>query len=211
MLPADARLYAILDTGYIALDEALLVARELVSAGIGILQLRAKSLPVKEVKTLGLQILPVCRDAGVPLIINDHVSVCVEIGADGVHVGQEDLSPSEVRKLIGPKCILGLSTHSVEQAEKGTKEPVDYLGFGPLFATPTKPDYVPVGLGHVREVHQNATVPIFCIGGIKRENLSEVLSQGARRVVIVSGILQSSDRRTYISECLRKLEESENQ
>jgi thiamine-phosphate pyrophosphorylase len=127
-------------------------------------------------------------------------------GADGVHVGQDDLPVTRVREVVGPEAIVGLSTHSLDQATAAVALKPDYIGFGPLFATPTKPDYVPVGLEDIREVHARVDLPVFCIGGIKLENLETVLAAGARRVVIVSGILQASDVPGYCGECLSLLD-----
>ncbi|MEP6955687.1 MAG: thiamine phosphate synthase, partial [Chthoniobacterales bacterium] len=119
------------------------------------------------------------------------------VGAEGVHVGQDDLAIAEARELAGGECFVGRSTHSVAQAQQAKAEGADYIGFGPLFATPTKPDYIPIGLEEVEHVHQLVTLPIFCIGGIKLANLPQVIAAGARRVVIVSGLLGAADIAQY--------------
>ena len=111
----------------------------------------------------------------------------------------------DARRLAGPGALVGKSTHSVEQALATSAEKPDYIGFGPLFATPTKPDYRPIGLADIHEVHRRLEIPIFCIGGIKLENLPTVLASGARRCVIVSGILQADDVSGYCRECLSYL------
>jgi thiamine-phosphate pyrophosphorylase len=128
-----------------------------------------------------------------------------ESGAAGAHVGQDDLSLADARKFAGDQAIIGKSTHSLAQAVAAQREGADYIGFGPLFATPTKPDYTPIGLDEIRAVHQLVSLPIFCIGGIKRENLPEVLAAGAQRVVIVSGILLAEDPEAYSRDCSRML------
>jgi thiamine-phosphate pyrophosphorylase len=130
-------------------------------------------------------------------VINDHPQLAREIDAEGVHVGQEDISIAEARELAGSGRFVGRSTHSLEQARRAAEEGADYIGFGPLFATPTKPDYVPIGLSDIAVVHAAVQLPIFCIGGIKLENLPQVIAAGARRVVIVSGLLQASDVAQY--------------
>src|SRR6202035_3343950 len=107
------------------------------------------------------------------------------------------LAISEVREIVGPDCMVGKSTHSVDQAIRAFYEGADYIGFGPIFATPTKPDYSPIGLEEIARVHESVRIPIFCIGGIKLENLPNVIEAGARRVVIVSGLLQASDPAEY--------------
>ena len=205
-LPASCRLYGILDTGYVARDNAAAMAQQMVRGGVGILQLRAKGLSAEGVLELAEAIAPVCRSGGVPFILNDHPELVSASGADGVHVGQDDMPVAEVRKIVGPSAIVGLSTHSLQQACAAIACGPDYIGFGPLFPTPTKPDYPSIGLHDIPEVHRQVKLPIFCIGGIKLENLNAVTAAGARRVVIVSGILQAEDPAAYCRQCLERLQ-----
>lgn len=197
----EARLYGIVDLGYVAAGETERVTRLMVDGGVQVLQLRAKKASVAEITALGRKLAPLCRAAGVPFILNDHPALVPVTGADGAHVGQDDLSVAETRALTGPGKIVGKSTHSLAQAVAAAAEQPDYIGFGPLFATPTKPDYTPIGVGDIAAAHQQVAMPIFCIGGIKRENLADVLASGARKVVIVSGILQAADLAGYCREC----------
>ena len=192
-----SRLYGILDLGYVARTEAQRVAKEMIAGGVDIMQLRAKNLPLAEIATLAGELHAETSAAGVPLVINDHAEIAREVGAEGVHVGQEDRSVAKVRAIAGERCFVGKSTHSLEQAKRAVAEGADYIGWGPLFATPTKPDYVPIGLEEIEAVHAAVQIPIFCIGGIKLENLPEVIAAGARRVVIVSGLLQAGDIAEY--------------
>ena len=171
------------------------------AGGVDILQLRAKKFSRGEIRDVALALAPLCRAAGVPLILNDHPDLVRETGADGVHVGQDDLPVCEVRSIVGSGALIGLSTHSHAQAVAATDAGPNYIGFGPLFATPTKPDYQAIGLGEIAEVHRRVALPIFCIGGIKRENLGAVIAAGARRAVIVSGILQADDIAGYCGDC----------
>jgi thiamine-phosphate pyrophosphorylase len=137
----------------------------------------------------------------VPFILNDFPHLVPETGADGAHIGQDD-GPLEIaRAAAGPGAIIGRSTHSLAQARAAWAEGADYLGFGPLFATPTKPDYTPIGTEDIATVFREAPVPVFCIGGIKRENLAVIVAAGARRVVVVSGILLAADVAGYIADC----------
>ncbi|MEI8309575.1 MAG: thiamine phosphate synthase [Verrucomicrobiota bacterium] len=198
---SDCRLYGILDLGYVAGEDAPSMARRMLEGGVDILQLRAKGSAPGAIRSLAEKILPVCREFGVPFILNDHPDLVPLTGADGVHVGQDDLPVRQVREIIGPNAIVGLSTHSLGQAVAALDASPDYIGFGPLFSTPTKPDYVPVGLGEIREVHDRVGLPVFCIGGVKLENLPAVLAAGARRAVIVSGILQAADVSDYCRKC----------
>jgi len=189
----NARLYAILDLGYVAGERAVPVCRELVAGGAQVVQLRAKGHDPAGLAGLAREVAGICRTAGVPFIVNDHPGLAREVGADGVHVGQDDLTVAEARAQAGGGVLVGKSTHSPEQARAAFAEAPDYIGFGPLFSTPTKPDYVAVGLGEIRGVEESAPVPVFCIGGIKEGNLGRVLAAGARRVVIVSGLLQAGN------------------
>lgn len=201
----NACLYGILDLGYVNAGRALPVARQLLEGGVQVLQLRAKETALNEIAGLAGRLAPLCREHGVPFIINDHPALVRETGADGAHVGQDDMSVAEARRLAGPGKIIGKSTHSLAQAEAAAGESPDYIGFGPLFATPTKSDYRPIGLKEIAEVHRRIPLPIFCIGGIKQDNLPSILAAGVTRVVIVSGLLQAENIRLYAAECLRAL------
>lgn len=198
-------LYGILDLGYVAPGDTISVATRMLEGGVEVLQLRAKKLPLLEIIKIAGPLAALCRSFGVPFIINDHPKAVVECEADGLHIGQDDIFIDEARKLIGPDKIVGLSTHSILQAKSALEEKPDYIGFGPLFSTPTKPDYTSIGTSRIREAHTLVDLPIFCIGGIKLENLPEVLAAGARRIVIVSGILQSGQIPDYCRACLALL------
>ena len=141
------------------------------------------------------RILPLTREAGVPLIINDYPEVAVEVEADGVHVGQDDGSIDEIRYIIGDKMLVGRSTHTIAQARQALDDGFDYIGFGPVFPTPTKAGRPGIGLDNiaVAEAEVGSKIPMFCIGGLKEDNLDEVIAAGARRAVVVSGLLQADD------------------
>jgi thiamine-phosphate pyrophosphorylase len=169
----------------------------MIDGGVDLIQLRAKAHSSAQIAKLAGDLHHITLARGVPLIINDHPEVARLVPAEGVHVGQDDLPIAEAREIAGPNCVVGKSTHSVDQAIRAFYEGADYIGFGPVFATPTKPDYRPIGLEEVERVHEAIRIPIFCIGGIKLDNLPEVIAAGARRVVIVSGLLQAVDIASY--------------
>ena len=202
----ECLLYGIVDTGYVRDENILIMTKHLLQGGVDIIQLRAKKNSSEEILTMAKKMAPLCSAASVPFILNDHPELVREAGASGAHVGQEALSLAEARLLAGPNAIIGKSTHSLKQALETIKEAPDYIGFGPLFSTPTKPDYLPIGIQDLREVHNLISLPIFCIGGIKFTNLPEVLDAGARRVVIVSDLLLAEDptERTASSKKLLK-------
>ena len=192
---SDARLYAILDMGYVDEQNATAVTRSLLAGGVGALQIRAKRWGRERIASMAERILPLTRDAGVPLIINDYPEVAAEVDADGVHVGQDDGSIEEIRYIVGNKKLIGRSTHTLAQAKQALDDGFDYIGFGPIYPTPTKAGRPGIGLEKIEsaQAEVGSKIPMFCIGGIKVDNLNEVIAAGAQRVVIVSGLLQAED------------------
>ncbi len=189
----DARLYGIVDLGYVTPGKVEHMTSQLCSGGVDLLQLRAKKLAAGEIERLARLMLPITRDHGVPLVINDHLEVAAAVGSEGVHVGQDDDAVAKARAVVGSACFVGKSTHSLGQAVAAQAEGADYIGFGPLYATGTKPDYVPIGLQDIAEVHRLVTLPIFCIGGVNASRLDEITAAGAKRVVVVSAFLLAAD------------------
>lgn len=202
------RLYGILDLTYVDIRDARKVIDEMIDGGVDLIQLRAKAHPSAQIASLAAELHRATQERGVPLIINDHAEIARIVPAEGVHVGQDDVSIADAREIAGPNCVVGKSTHSVDQAIRAFYEGADYIGFGPVFATPTKPDYSPIGLDEIRKVHAAVRIPIFCIGGIKLENLPDVIAAGARRVVIVSGLLQAKDIASYARSAKKLLTSS---
>jgi thiamine-phosphate pyrophosphorylase len=203
----NARLYAILDLGYVAEENAESVTASLLAGGAGLLQLRAKNQDLATIERVARRLLPLCRQAGVPFVLNDHAALAATIGADGLHIGQDDGSLADARKIVGPDLFIGRSTHSLDQARAALAEGFDCIGFGPLFPTPTKAGRPSIGLQDIvameREV--GSKIPAFCIGGITPETLPQVLAAGARRVVIVSALLKAADIRSATAEAVLAL------
>jgi thiamine-phosphate pyrophosphorylase len=204
----DCFLYGMIDLGYIDTAAAAPFAERMLRGGVDILQLRGKHIPLPELTEVAAELHGLTNAVEVPLIVNDHPEIAREVAVEGVHVGQDDLRVAAVRTVVGRPIVVGKSTHGLSQARAAQEEGADYIGFGPLFATPTKPDYKPIGLTGIRAVHQDVTRPIFCIGGITRENLAEVIAAGARRVVIVSGLLKAQDVVAYAREAKALLSQS---
>jgi thiamine-phosphate pyrophosphorylase len=208
-----ARLYAILDTGYVCPADMLRVAEKLCEGRVDVIQLRAKGCNDHEIEEMANRIAPIVRAAEIPFLINDHPELVPAVGADGAHVGQDDYSVANARWRAGralagevPPVIIGKSTHSVAQAVAAAGDGADYIGFGPLYPTPTKAGRPAIGLGEIARVHELVTVPIFCIGGVKLENLDSVIAAGARRVVVVSGILTAKNVARYCREVKARLD-----
>lgn len=184
-------LYGILDSGYVKEENYNSVVRQLAEGGVKLIQFRAKGLPEEFVLRKSRELSPLCKELGVLFIINDYPVVAAETKAAGVHIGQDDGSLREVRKALGEQAIIGRSTHSYEQAIAAWREGADYIGFGPLFPTATKPGRPAIGLEEIARVHRDLPddFPIYCIGGVQPGNLPEIMEAGARRVVIVSWLL----------------------
>ncbi len=197
----DCRLYGILDLNYVTESDAERVTAAMIEGGVDLIQLRAKKSSVAQIVDLAGRVHKMTAPAGIPLIVNDHAEVVAQVPVEGVHVGQDDDSIATARDKAGRKIIVGKSTHNLEQASSSLGEGADYIGFGPIFATPTKPDYKPIGMENIKRVHTNVAVPIFCIGGIKIDNLGEVMAAGARRVAVVSGLLKAADIAKYARGC----------
>ncbi len=187
----DAKLYGIVDLGYVEPTDLLTRTQQLLEGGVDLLQLRAKNQSLDDITQWAKLLLPLCREAKTPFIINDYPEIAKEVGADGVHIGQEDGTLLAVREIVGPEMLVGRSTHSVEQAELALEEGFDYIGFGPVYPTPTKAGRAAIGLENISVVQDTVgtQIPVFCIGGIKPENLTTVIEAGAESVVIVSGLL----------------------
>ena len=182
-----ARLYFVTDAEG---DFERLVAAAL-RGGVDVVQLRAKEATDEEIVTAGRVFRRLCSREGALFVLNDRPDLAVACDADGVHVGQGDAPVAAARAAVGAERLVGLSTHSPEEIE--TAEGADYLGVGPVFATPTKPDGEPVGLDLVRHAAAHATVPWFAIGGIDLETVGEVAAAGATRVAAVRAIRDAQD------------------
>jgi thiamine-phosphate pyrophosphorylase len=201
----DARLYGIIDLGYVEEANAVRAAEAMIKGGVDLIQLRGKKQSVDELVDLAGKLHELTSRSSTPLIVNDHAEIARRVPVEGVHVGQDDDSIELAQRKAGRAVVVGKSTHGLEQARAAQREGADYIGFGPIFATPTKPDCEPIGLQDIKQAHLDVNLPIFCIGGIKIDNLEEVIAAGARRVAIVSGLLKAPDIAAYAREAKRLL------
>jgi thiamine-phosphate pyrophosphorylase len=201
---SECRLYTFIDTAFLRGRGVGELARELCNGGSDLIQLRAKKAPLEQVRRMAAEILPVTREAGVRLVINDHLTIAAELGAEACHLGQEDFfdagyrQVSELRKGTNLPLI-GLSTHSPADAARAMSAGADYLGVGPVFPTGTKPEAQAVTLDYVRWAAGNVSIPWFAIGGIHLGNIDEVLEAGARGICAVSAILNAQACREFRS------------
>ena len=182
------RLYAILDRAALADRDPVVVASAAIRGGADAIQWRDKQASSAQLIEDAARLLPLTQAAGIPLIINDRPDVAQTVGAHGVHLGQEDMPLKDARALLGPGRLIGKSTHSLDQALAAEAEGADYIGLGPIFPTPTKPDYGSVGLPPVGEVMLRLRVPVVCIGGIEPANVQQVLGAGGRCIAVVRAV-----------------------
>lgn len=194
VLPAG--LYGITAEKFSAGRDNVEVVRRMIEGGIRIIQYREKKAAKSAAAIFAecLKIRELTRAAGVTFIVNDHVDVAMLVGADGVHVGQDDLPVEEVRRLLGPGKIIGLSTHSPEQAAEAVRCGADYIGVGPIFATRTKDDVcAAVGFPYLEWVRDHISLPWVAIGGIKLNNIDEIIRRGAKTICLVTEIVGAED------------------
>jgi thiamine-phosphate pyrophosphorylase len=205
---AAARLYLVTDSTPPHRDPAELV-REAAAGGVDVVQLRDKRLDDDELAAVAHALRALCERLGVLLIVNDRPPVAAEVGADGVHVGQEDMPVEEVREIVGEGLLVGLSTHAPEEVDAADPELVDYIGVGPVHETPTKPGRPSVGAELVRYAAASSRVPFFAIGGLDAGNLHDVLDAGARRVCVLRAIAEAEDPKRAAGEIRALLDEQE--
>jgi thiamine-phosphate pyrophosphorylase len=169
------------------------LVREAAAGGVDVVQLREKHLPDEQLAALGSALRGPCERAGALLIVNDRPHVALTAGADGVHVGQDDMPVAEARELVGPDMLIGLSTHARAEIDAPDAAQADYIGVGPVHETPTKPGRPAVGIELVRYAAGHARTPFFAIGGLHAGNLAPVLEAGARRAVVLRAIAAAGD------------------
>jgi thiamine-phosphate pyrophosphorylase len=206
----DCYLYTFIDTAYLHGRDPAEIARQLCDGGSDMVQLRAKRESRDEVRRLAETLLPITQAAGVPLVINDYPDIARDLGAECVHLGQEDFfdaghSRRSQLPTLNSQLLLGLSSHEPEQGQRAIEAGADYIAIGPVFATGTKPGRPPCTLDYVRWAATNVNIPWFAIGGITLENLAEVMATGARRICVVSAILNSPDIAAACREFQRRL------
>ena len=207
---ADCKLYTFVDTAYLHGRAPEIVAQQLCDGGSDLIQLRAKNSSPDEIRRMAEKILPVTRRANVGLVINDHLEIARELGAEICHLGQEDFFDAghthvDQLKTKNSKLKIGLSTHAPAQAQRAIAAGADYVAIGPIFATGTKPTAKPVTLDYVRWANENVQIPWFAIGGINLQTLDDVLFAGAKRICVVSAILNSPDIAKACAEFRQRL------
>lgn len=203
---AEKHLYLVTNSDRFESDDAFLDAiASSLQGGVDILQLREKSMPAKKFFELGKKVKQLCLQYDTTFIINDRVDIAALLEADGVHLGQDDLDVKSAREILGANAIVGISTHCPEHALKAIEDGADYIGVGPVFATPTKENAIPVGLDYVKWVSENIKIPAFAIGGIDIENCGQVVEAGLNRVSVVRAIIYAQSPQKAAESFCEKL------
>lgn len=196
------KLYVILSKVLVADKDLGELAEDVIEAGADAIQLRDKVSADGVFLKDACLVRDVARRSGIPLVINDRTDIAKAIGAEGVHLGQDDICVDDARKILGKEAIVGVSCHSVKQALRAQADGADYIGLGPIFKTPTKPELKPIGLRIISIVRERIDIPVVCIGGINTSNIKKLLSSGATTVALVSAVINIP----YIAKTIREEE-----
>ena len=186
-------LYAVTDRAWLKGRTLTECVQQAIEGGATFVQLREKDAARDEVVALARELLPLCRAAGVPFVIDDDVQLALEVGADGVHVGQDDAACAEARRVLGPDAIVGVSAQTVEQALQAQADGADYLGVGALIPTPTKPDAVDVSREELEAICEAVDIPVVGIGGLNARTIPQLVGSGADGAAVVSAIFAADD------------------
>lgn len=199
-------LYAVTDRHWLGEETLYDQVKKALDGGATFVQLREKKLDREDFLAEALEIQKLCREYGVPFVINDEVSIAKDIDADGVHVGQSDMEAMDVRKVLGPDKILGVSAQTVEQAIIAEKHGADYLGVGAVFATGSKDDADDVSHETLKAICEAVSIPVIAIGGITKDNVSELAGSGICGVAVISAIFGQNDIKKATEELKASVE-----
>ena len=190
----DFYLYVVLGQEFSQGRDFFEVAEKAIAGGAGAIQLRAKDMPKGEMLQWAYRLRELTREKKVTFIINDHLDIALAVGADGIHLGQEDFPVKEARRIAGPSLIIGSSTHSIEEAAQAVEDGATYINIGPIFKTATKKNVIdPIGAGLIQQITSTVSIPFTVMGGIKLDNVDEVLKSGARRIAVVTAVVGEDD------------------
>ena len=181
-----------------------------IAGGVDVVQLREKDLEARALLARARLVGDVCRAHGVPFVLNDRPDLALEVGADGVHVGQDDAPVSLARRILGPDAIVGLSTHGADDLAAAASEDVTYISAGPVEATPTKPGRPGTGLGYVTQASARSSVPVFVTGGVTPETIPALASAGVRHFVVVRFLTRASDARAAAQALRQAIDRASN-
>lgn len=190
------RLYAITDRSWLDGRSLAECVQQAIDGGATCVQLREKQADFSEIETLAYEIKELCAQSGIPFIVNDALNIAKKVGADGIHVGQDDVTCTEARSVLGAHAIIGVSVQTLEEARAEEAAGADYLGVGAMFGTPTKPEAVDVTMSTLREICASVTIPVVAIGGLNLETIPKLADTGVDGVAVVSAIFAAQDIKT---------------
>jgi thiamine-phosphate pyrophosphorylase len=199
-------LYVIIDTQVLGLKGEVDAAHKAIRGGAKVIQLRDKQHAKGELLTIAQKLKDLCHKSNILFMVNDYLDIAVAAGADGLHIGQEDLPLSVVRKELPIDNIVGLSTTTLGQAQKAEAEGADYIAVGSIFSSPTKTSANVVGLKHLHQVRKKVSIPIVAIGGINKENVGEVMAAGADSAAVISAVLTQKDTESATRQLVQEIE-----
>lgn len=198
------KLYVITDRSWLKEDETLLsVCEKVIQNGATFLQLREKELNAEETRKEAIELQELCRSYKIPFVVNDSVEIAMEMDADGVHVGQSDIKDRDIRAILGPDKILGMTAKTVEQAVAAEKAGADYIGTGAVFGSTTKKDAKNLSIEELKKIVASVNIPVVAIGGINSENVSRLEGSGVNGAAVISGIFAAEDPAEKTSEMSR--------
>ena len=201
-------LYAVTDRAWVGTKSLYEQVKEALENGVTCVQLREKELNESDFLKEAKQISTLCKEYKVPFIVNDNVNIAIACKADGIHIGQEDMELTNVRKLVGEDMIIGVSAHTVEEAIKAQEGGADYIGIGAVFATSTKTDVDVLSFETLRSICEAVDIPTVAIGGIKKDNICKLKGSGIDGVAVVSAIFAANDIATATKELLFEVEKA---
>lgn len=207
MPPIDFRLLLVTDRHQTCGRPLSTVLQQAIIAGVPAIQLRERDLPTIELLTLTQEIQAMAATRAVPLIVNDRVDLVMALNMSGIHLRTDSLPLSAARRLLGPHRVVGISTHSIEEVRRANREGADYIVFGPIYDTPSKrPFGPPLGLERLAEACSQSSIPIFAIGGITCDRVSEIRAAGAHGAAVMGAVLTSKDVGAAVQAFVRRLE-----
>ena len=201
-------LYAVTDRAWVGTKSLYEQVKEALENGVTCVQLREKELDESDFLKEAKQISTLCKEYKVPFIVNDNVNIAIACKADGIHIGQEDMELTNVRKLVGEDMIIGVSAHTVEEAIKAQEGGADYIGIGAVFATSTKTDVDVLSFETLKSICEAVDIPTVAIGGIKKDNICKLKGSGIDGVAVVSAIFAANDIATATKELLLEVKKA---
>ncbi|MBX7077246.1 MAG: thiamine phosphate synthase [Methanobacteriaceae archaeon] len=202
----DYTLYLVTNNNNKSEEEFLNIIEEAAKGGVTMIQIREKELPLTEFLEVAKKVQNIAKKYDIPFIVDDNIAIALDLEADGVHVGQTDLDAGEVRKVIGPDMLLGVSAQTIEQAQKAESDGADYIGSGAVFPSPTKPDSPHITCEDLKNIVNSVDIPVVTIGGVTEDNVKELEGTGISGISVISAIMESEDPQLSCENLIKEFE-----